>query len=124
MAKSKTVGERPGPTVAIGGFAAGILPPNPSDAILAGRELPLRLADGVTGRRPFSEPTKAPLHYNDGPGPEEIVSSRRTQPPLATLLGHEDHFDADAHRFGEDANKYSKGANDGRTLGGAEIYGT
>lgn len=125
MAKtSRTKGEKPGPTQSVGGYGATSLPPNPSDAILAGRPLPLVDAEYSTLRRPFTCPTRNPMHYNDGPGTDEVVTSRRTQPPLSTLLGHKDHEDLAEHLFGEDSNKYSGGPDDGVTSNGVPIYGT
>lgn len=87
------------------------LPPNPSDAIFQGRALPIRQAQTQTMRRPFSEVTKSPLHFDEGRGTDERVSSRR---PGASPGASQ----------GEDQNKYSHGPNVGKTLNGVEIRGT
>ena len=121
---SGTSPQLPGPTQAAGGYNPSRLPENRSDEIIAGAALPLLMPAYASARRSFSCPTRNPMHYNDGPGTDEVVTSRRTQPPLATLLGHRDHEDLAEGKFGVDKNKYFAGPNDCCTLGGAEIYGT
>lgn len=102
----------PGPTMAPG---AG-LPLNPSDHIVDGSmPLPILLPQAQTMRRPFTEPTRPPMHFLDGPGPDEIVSGRYFQ-----------GGDFDEGRYGP------KSAEGGRrptsvndvTLNGVEIRGT
>lgn len=67
--------QTPGPTQAPGSG----LPANPSDEIYAGRPLPIIPPQAEVMRRPFSEPTRNPLHYLSGPGTDEIVSGRNYQ---------------------------------------------
>lgn len=106
------------------GFGGGVNPPNPQDAIFSG-PIPLRTSPGMTTRRPFSEPTRPPLHYNDGTGPDESVTSRR--PNTIGPLG-DSHSDMDHHENrpiqGEDRQPYSKGTDDSRTTNGVEIRGS
>ena len=119
MKSARTKGEVPGPTIAVGGYAASALPPNPSDTIIGGGPLPLMLAQETTMRRPFKEVTHTPLHYNDGPGPDEQVTSRRTFPALVLGPEHRDN-----PPVGNDPNRYSAGENSATTLRGVEIRGT
>jgi len=120
---TRTAGEPAGPTEQ-GGFGAGTLPPNPSDAIRGGAALPLMLPDAMTMCRPFTQVTKNPLHYTDGPGTDEIVTSRRTMPAIEHILGKPDHIALDEHQYGEDPHQYSHGPNDEFTSAGAWIRGT
>ena len=121
MAKSSTGSK---PYQGVGGFGASTLPPNRSNAIVEGAPLPLMHSDSLTRCVPFTLTTKNPLHYNDGPGTDEVVTSRRTSPPIETLLGHPDHQDLLEHSFGPDHNKYSAGPDDEYTLNGVCIRGT
>lgn len=77
-------------------------------------------------RRDFYEPVRNPLHYLDGPGTDEVVTSRRF--PLPQIQGQMhsrlDHMDYDEDCFGEDPNKYSQGSNEGMTTNGQPIRGT
>lgn len=107
------------------GEASGALPSNPSDAIFQGRSLPLMTAQAQTMRRPFSEPTRPPLHYSDGAGPSEGVTSRRpamTGPP-GNVGAQIDHAELRPIQ-GVDKQPYSSGSNTGMTTNGVEIRGT
>ncbi len=99
-------------------------PVNPSEQIFLGSPLPILQPQSLTGRRAFSLQTKNPLHYDEGPGTDETVTSRR--PAVLPLLGEldSDHTDYLSHDFGEDPNKYSSGQNDSTTTNGVEIRGT
>lgn len=66
--------EAVGPTQTAGGD-----PPNPQDRLFAGA-LPTYVPPQTTVRRPFTEPVRPPLHYADGPGPDEAVTSRQAPP--------------------------------------------
>ncbi len=99
-------------------------PVNPQDRLFAGA-LPTVMPQAVTLRRPFNEPTRPPLHYSDGGGPDESVTSRRpnTIAPLGNDAALADHHE-DRPLPGSDKNKYSKGPDDGYTTNGVEIRGT
>lgn len=103
----------------------GANPPNPSDAIIAMSPLPTRMPDALTRTRPFSEATRSPLHYSDGPGTDENVTSRR--PILKGLIGNS-HSDGDhaevLPELGQDHNRYSSNPDESKTTNGVEIYGT
>ena len=71
----KDIAHTPGPTMAPG---AGV-PMNPSDEIFMGRPLPIIMPQEITMRRPFSEITKSPMHYLDGPGTDEVITGRHWQ---------------------------------------------
>ena len=105
--------ETQGPVNEDGGWGATALPTNPSDEIFQGRALPLRLPEEMTVSRPFSIPTKPPLHFNEGlDGAAEVVTSR-------TVKGENAGAPA-----GEDKNKYSGNPNDAYTSNGVIIYGS
>jgi hypothetical protein len=105
--------------------ADGANPVNPSDAIFMGRPMTTVMPSATVTSRPFREATRSPLHYNDGPGTDENVTSRR--PPLYGLLGNS-HSDLDHEEVlpiqGVDHQPYSHGSNVSTTLNGADIYGT
>lgn len=82
--------EKIGPSQTAGGD-----PPNPQDRLFSGA-LPIKTPAQVSLRRPFSEPTRPPLHYSDGPGPDEGVTSRR--PAVAPNLGYQAAQDAREER--------------------------
>ena len=118
-------GQSIGPTIdSDEGFSPTADPVNPQDRLFNG-PVPMVSSPGMTTRRPFSEPTRPPLHYNDGTGPDERVTSRRpnTIGPLGNAAALADHHE-DTPIQGTDKNKYSAGPNDGRTLNGVEIRGT
>lgn len=108
-----------------GGYGPGKLPMNPSDQIFSGSQLPIRMPEALTMRRTFNEATRSPLHYNDGPGTDEVVTSRR--PNMPPLLGNDhamgDHFE-DRPMPGFDHNLYAARDDNSKTLNGADIYGT
>lgn len=107
------------------GFDPTSNPVNPSDRIFLGSPLPMISAQVQGMRRPFREPVRPPLHYSDGGGPDEAVTSRR--PPTQAALGGI-HLEVDHKESrpiqGEDANKYANGPDDGYTTNGVEIRGT
>lgn len=123
MAKKSNTTRVLGPSMS-GGYGANTLPPNPSDMMMEGKAIPIRPPQDQVTRRSFSIPTKPPMHYNDGCGPDEVVTSRRTNTPIDTLLGHQDHCDKLEHSFGQNPNHYSDGPDDATTTNGVDIYGT
>ena len=67
-------------------------PPNPSDDIFMGSRLTMVPAQQQTLRRPFSEATRPPLHYLDGPGPDETTTSRS---PVVQPIPGDSHSNLD-----------------------------
>ena len=111
------------------GGSTGRIPENRSDDIIMGMPLPM-VYTAVGGpdtplRRDFNEPTRNPLHFNDGPGTDENVTSRR--PKMTAAHGNVhltvDHDDVRPIQ-GENKQPYSAGEDEERTLNGAVIYGT
>lgn len=107
------------------GYGSVANPPNPSDAIFLGRSLMTVPAQDVTGRRDFAEPVRPPLHYSDGCGPDERVSSRRPaiQGDLGDVSLELDHYNFTPPQ-GVDKQPYSHGDNPAYTSNGVEIRGT
>ena len=103
----------------------GADPANPSDTIFSGRSLPIRQPEAVTLRRAFNEPTRSPLHYNEGPGTDENVTSRspKLTAPHGDVTLTLDHDDVRPIQ-GTDPNRYSTQPDDAYTTNGALIYGT
>lgn len=104
----------PGPTQAPGTDGDSI--PNRSDMIVEGKlAIPVIPAQAEVMRRPFSEPTKPPMHRADGPGPDEIVSGRFYQ-----------GGDFDEGRYGPksmEGGRRPTSTNE-KTLNGQDIRGT
>lgn len=139
MAQRKQTGKPPsglewqGPSAEDQGYGPGILPSNPSDEIFQGRALPIIPPTNTTARRDFTQPTRSPLHYNDGPGTDEVVTSRRSSDngqidgSIASnahaMTDHKD-YDDQARRYGTNKQPYSHGSNVSTTLHGVEIRGT
>lgn len=108
-----------------GGFGPVTNPPNPSDAIVYGAKLPVVMPVDMTQRRDFSEATRPPLHYLDGPGPDEGVTSRLV-PPAPRGDSHKwamDNFEKRPIQ-GPDNSRYTGGPNQDKTSQGVEIRGT
>jgi hypothetical protein len=105
----------------------GRIPENRSDDIIMGATLPMRFApvpNPADIRRAFKEPTRAPLHYYDGPGPDEVVTARKI-PPAPLLDGHK--WAADNFELRPDAgpdNAHYSGDGASTTSNGVEIRGT
>lgn len=101
---------------------------NPSDQIFQGSQLPLVSEQAQTLRRPFTLPVRSPLHYNEGPGTDEVVTSRRPMVPAiqGNLPLDMDHGDYRPEGFfGVDKVKEgNKKPGDGYTSNGVEIRGT
>lgn len=107
----------------------GAQPPNPSDAIMMGAPLPMIRAEASVLRRSFTDPIRPPLHYTDGSGPDEVVTSRRPVPPkqLGSTESDRDHTDQDADSFGPQSRSGGRGrdgADSDKTTNGTPIYGT
>ena len=103
----------------------GANPPNRSDDIFFGSSLPILAPAAVVVCRPFKEATRSPLHYEDGPGTDELVTSRKpvTQPLLGNVHADLDHAEL-RPMPGYDHNLYSSQPDDEHTTNGALIYGT
>lgn len=100
------------------------MPSNPSDAIFEGAgKLNVIMPQAQTLRRSFSEQTRNPLYYNEGPGTDEVVTSRR--PSLSPQLGSEvsdgDHQTLDGDCYG---NAPTRDADGSTTTNGQPIRGT
>lgn len=93
----------------------GADPVNPQDRLFSGA-IPVIQATSVTGRLPFSCPTRNPLHYLEGPGCDEVVTVPQRRFPRDLEL---------MEAAGQPGREGSTGGpNESKTLGGAEIYGT
>jgi hypothetical protein len=108
------------------GFGSdGVNPSNPSDAIFQGAILITIPAQEVVQRRSFQEATRSPLHYLEGPGTDETVTSR--SPRSAPITGnlHSDFDHAELRPLpGPDTHQYGASPDDAYTKNGALIYGT
>lgn len=114
--------EAKGPTQGEGGYNPSALPSNPSDAIFQGGSLPTIAPQMMTLRRPFSEATRPPLHYLDGPGPDEAVTSR--SPHATPILGNA-HSDLDhCEERPIQGQPVRVDPDTSRTTNGVEIRGT
>lgn len=103
----------------------GANPSNPSDAIFMGRTLPMVMPVAVTARRDFNEPVRTPLHFDEGPGTDENVTSRRPKmtAPHGNITLTLDHDDVRPIQ-GYDHNLYSHQPDVSVTENGVPIYGT
>lgn len=103
----------------------GVNPTNPSDAIFEGSPIPVIPAQETVMRRSFQEATRSPLHYLDGLGTDEVVTSR--SPRSAPIPGnlHSDLDHAELRPLpGPDKHQYSASLDAAYTKNGALIYGT